>query len=60
VARIAADDACRELLEVHSAFNSEIEDKPAFYAQMVNAKRVVVRLRVRRVYGVLLDNPPGT
>jgi len=42
------------------AFYGEIEDKPAFYAQMVNAKRLVVRLRVRRVYGVLLDNPPGT
>jgi PPOX class probable F420-dependent enzyme len=60
VARTAGDEACRELLEVHSAFYDEIEDKPAFYTQMVNAKRLVVRLRVRRVYGVLLDSPPGT
>jgi PPOX class probable F420-dependent enzyme len=59
VARIAGDEASRELLEVHSAFYGEIEDEPAFYTQMVNAKRLVVRLRVRRVYGVLLDNPPG-
>lgn len=60
VARVAGDEACRELLEVHSAFYGEIEDKHAFYTQLVNAKRLVVRLRVRRVYGVLLDNPPGT
>ena len=60
VARVAGDEACRELLEVHSASYREIEDKPAFYTQMVNAKRLVVRLRVKRVYGVLLDNPPGT
>jgi PPOX class probable F420-dependent enzyme len=60
VAHTAGDDACRELLAVHSAFYGEMQDKPAFYTQMVNAKRLVVRLRVRRVYGVLLDTPPGT
>ncbi len=60
VARVAGDEACRELLDVHSAFYGEIEDTSAFYAQMVNAKRLVVRLRVRRVYGVLLDSPPGS
>jgi PPOX class probable F420-dependent enzyme len=59
VARVAGDEACRELLEVHSAFYGEIEDQPAFYAQMVDAKRLVVRLRVRRVYGVLLETPPA-
>jgi PPOX class probable F420-dependent enzyme len=59
-AGIAGDDACRELLEVHSAFYGEIDDERAFYTQMINAKRLVVRLRVRRAYGVLLDNPPGT
>jgi len=60
VAQIAGDEACRELLEVHSAFHGEIEDTAAFFTQMINARRLVVRLRVRRVYGVLLDHPPGT
>jgi PPOX class probable F420-dependent enzyme len=54
------DAACRELLEVHSAFYSEIVDEPAFFAQMIDARRLVVRLRVSRLYGVLLDTPPGT
>jgi len=60
VARVAGDEACRELLEVHSVFYGAIADKPAFYTQMLNAERLVVRLRVRRVYGVLLDNRPGS
>jgi PPOX class probable F420-dependent enzyme len=60
VARMPGDEACRQLLEVHSAFYGELKDEPAFYAQMIDAKRLVVRLRVRRVYGVLLDKPPGT
>jgi PPOX class probable F420-dependent enzyme len=59
VATTPGDEACRELLEVHSAF-SEISDESAFFAQMVDARRLVVRLRVRRLYGVLLDKPPGT
>jgi PPOX class probable F420-dependent enzyme len=54
------DDACRELLEVHSAFYSEPPDEPAFFAQMIEARRLVVRLRVKRLYGVLLDTPPGS
>lgn len=60
VVGIAGDDACRELLEVHSALYGEIDDEPAFYMKMINAKCLVVRLRVRRVYGGLRDNPPGT
>lgn len=60
VATTPGDEACRELLEVHSAFYSEIEDEPAFFAQMIEARRLVVRLRVRRLYGVLLDKPPGS
>ncbi|MEA2147049.1 MAG: hypothetical protein QOG59_2636, partial [Solirubrobacteraceae bacterium] len=31
----------------------------AFFAQMIEARRLVVRLHVRRLYGVLLDQPPG-
>jgi PPOX class probable F420-dependent enzyme len=53
------DAACRELVDIHSAFSGEIADEAAFFAQMIAAGRLVVRLRVRRVYGVLLDTPPG-
>jgi PPOX class probable F420-dependent enzyme len=60
VATTPGDETCRELLEVHSAFYGEMVDEPAFFAQMVDAKRLVVRLRVRRLYGVLLDKPPGS
>jgi PPOX class probable F420-dependent enzyme len=60
VATTPGDEACRQLLEVHSAFSGEIVDEPGFFAQMIDAQRLVVRLLVRRVYGVLLDKPPGT
>jgi PPOX class probable F420-dependent enzyme len=53
------DDACRQLLEVHSAF-FEIKDESAFFDQMIEAQRLVVRLNVRRLYGVVLDKPPGS
>ena len=58
VATRPGDAASRELLQVHSAFYDNL-DKDEFYAQMVEARRLVVRLHVRRVYGVLLDRPPG-
>jgi PPOX class probable F420-dependent enzyme len=60
VATTPADEACRDLLEVHSAFYAKIDDEPAFFAQMIKARRLVVRLHVRRVYGVMLDKAPGT
>jgi PPOX class probable F420-dependent enzyme len=59
VATTPGDEACRELLEVHSAFYGKIADETAFFAQMIEAERLVVRLRVRRLYGVLRDTPPG-
>jgi PPOX class probable F420-dependent enzyme len=59
VARAPGDDACRELLAVHSTFYGDIPDEQAFFSQMVAARRLIVRLRVRRAYGVLLDKPPG-
>jgi PPOX class probable F420-dependent enzyme len=58
VATTPGDDACRELLEVHSVFYGEL-DEAEFFAQMIEAKRLVVRLRVRKLYGVVLDDPPG-
>jgi len=54
------DETCRELLEVHSAFYDKLKDEPAFFAQMIKGRRPVVRLKVKRLYGVLLDKPPGS
>jgi hypothetical protein len=34
------------------------QDEEPFFEQMVEARRMVIRLRVRRVYGVLLPAPP--
>jgi PPOX class probable F420-dependent enzyme len=59
VAAAPGDEACRELLTVHSAFYGEL-DQDVFYDQMIKARRLVVRLRVRRLYGILLDAPPGS
>jgi PPOX class probable F420-dependent enzyme len=59
VATTPGDRTCRELLEVHSAFYGKIEDETAFFAEMIEAERLVIRLRVRRLYGVLLDKPPS-
>ncbi|MDQ6805685.1 MAG: hypothetical protein M3065_12120 [Actinomycetota bacterium] len=53
------DDACRELLQVHSAFYGELEEEP-FNREMIEAQRLVVRLRVTSVYGILMDQPPGS
>jgi PPOX class probable F420-dependent enzyme len=58
VAASPGDAACRELLAVHSAFRGEQDEDP-FFAQMIDARRLVVRLRVRSLYGVLLESPPG-
>jgi hypothetical protein len=59
VATTPGDATCRALLEVHSAFYSGIADEGRFFSQMIDARRLVVSLRVRRLYGVLLDSPPG-
>jgi hypothetical protein len=44
---------------VHSTFYGEL-DEAEFFQQMIDARRLVVRLRVRRLYGVLMDAPPGS
>jgi PPOX class probable F420-dependent enzyme len=60
VAAKPGDEACRELLALHSALVGAPEDDAAFFTQMVQARRLVIRLRVRRLYGVMLERPPGT
>ena len=46
------DQACRELLEVHSAFYGP-QDEDAFFAEMIARQRLVIRLALNRVYGVI-------
>jgi PPOX class probable F420-dependent enzyme len=58
VAAVPGDDACKELLEVHSAFYGELDEEELFQ-QMIAAQRLVVRLRVRKLYGVVMAAPPG-
>jgi hypothetical protein len=36
------------------------QDEAAFFRQMIEARRPVARLRVRRLYGVVLAEPPGS
>jgi len=51
IAATAGDAACRELLEMHSAFYGSQEPEP-FYAEMIANRRLVIRLKVERVYGL--------
>jgi PPOX class probable F420-dependent enzyme len=52
------DEAGRELLAVHSVFYGEL-DEEQFFQEMVDNQRLVVRLRVERTYGLVMDAPPG-
>jgi PPOX class probable F420-dependent enzyme len=53
------DEAGRELLEVHSAFYEKL-DEQSFFREMVDNQRLVIRLRVSHLYGVVRDAPPGS
>jgi PPOX class probable F420-dependent enzyme len=52
------DEAGKELLTVHSVFYSEL-DEHDFFQEMVDNRRLVVRLRVAHTYGLVLARPPG-
>ena len=54
VAEVPGDDAIEELLEVHSHFYGEI-DRAAFDEEMIAHQRLVVRLQVTRLYGVMVS-----
>jgi PPOX class probable F420-dependent enzyme len=56
--RTPGDEAGRELLEVHGSFYDSLEEEP-FFAEMVANERLVIRLRVSHVYGLVLNAPPG-
>jgi PPOX class probable F420-dependent enzyme len=46
------DEACRELLEVHSAFYG-LQDEDAFFVEMITRRRLVIMLSLEHVYGVI-------
>lgn len=52
VASVPGDDACRELLAVHMAFYGE-HDADAVYLGLIAAGRLVVRLQVSHLHGVM-------
>ena len=52
------DDACRELLEVHTAFYGPPAGQDAFFAEMIARQRLVIRLDLDRVYGVVTSAGP--
>jgi PPOX class probable F420-dependent enzyme len=51
VASAAGDDACRELMGVHSAMYGQLE-ADEFFQEMITARRLVIRLRVGHLYGL--------
>jgi hypothetical protein len=52
VASVPDDDACRELLSVHSAFYGE-QQPGAFCGERIANSRLVVRLQVTHLCGVI-------
>ena len=58
VATTPGDAASRELLQVHSAFSAGV-DEDALFRRLIEERRLVVRLRVRRLYGVAMASPPA-
>ena len=52
VASAPGDDACRELLAIHTAFYGE-QDPGAVYPDLIAARRLVVRLQVSHLHGVM-------
>jgi PPOX class probable F420-dependent enzyme len=58
VAAAPGDPAVRELLALHTVFYGPL-DEDKFTAQMITARRLVVRLHVSRIYGIALESPPG-
>jgi PPOX class probable F420-dependent enzyme len=57
VASVPGDDACRELLAVHTAFYGEL-DADAVSLDLIAARRLVVRLQVSHLYGVMSTAGP--
>lgn len=58
VASVPGDDACRELLAVHTAFRGE-QDADAVCLGLVAAGRLVVRLQLSHLHGVMTTAGAG-
>ena len=58
VAATPGDDACRELLAVHSAFYGE-QDPAALDQEIIANGRLVVRLQISHLYGVIATGGRG-
>ncbi len=56
VSEVPGDEAGRELLALQPSYE-RAEDEEAFLKQMVLDRRLVIRLRVSRLYGMALDLP---
>ena len=54
VASKAGDETCRELFSVHSAFYEDL-DNETFFADMIANRRLVVRLDLDHVYGIIVS-----
>ncbi len=52
VAAIPGDQACQELLAVHTAFYGTL-DTNAFFDEMITGRRLVVRVDLHHVYGII-------
>jgi PPOX class probable F420-dependent enzyme len=52
------DAAARELLPIYEAFTGP-QDEEKLFPKLVEEKRLVIRLRVTRVYGVVLERDPS-
>ncbi|KAB2347916.1 TIGR03618 family F420-dependent PPOX class oxidoreductase [Actinomadura rudentiformis] len=59
VSTVAGDATSRELLAMTGGF-ADPADEAAFLEQVAKDRRVVLRLRVERVYGTALDAPAGS
>lgn len=46
------DQACRELLDVHSAFYGP-QDEDLFFTEMITRRRLVIQLSLDHVYGII-------
>jgi PPOX class probable F420-dependent enzyme len=58
IATTPGDAVCQELLAMAKAIRGEVDEAAAF-KRMVDERRLVLRLHVKRAYGVLLDKAPS-
>jgi PPOX class probable F420-dependent enzyme len=55
VATTPGDDATHELKDLYRAFFGEIDDEASFFDEMIANRRLVVRMQVDHLYGLLVE-----